>query len=161
VFGRPALQSRQDFKPSARVRQAESSQTVERTTRQRCSATRRLRFITKPLYRELQFLGRPECHFLACLDLNGFAGGRIASHPRWPFPHLQDAKTRNSDSLPFLKMLCNEADHVIEQRLALSLCQLVLLGQNSREMLESNWTTSLRRSGCFCLSCYDSAFEYG
>jgi hypothetical protein len=47
-------------------------------------------------------------------------------------------------------MLGNETNKIVEQRLPLPFCQLMLLGQAGREMLESDWT-----SGCFCLSCHN------
>jgi len=99
------------------------------------------------LDRELQLLGCAKCDLLACLDLDRFAGGRIAPHSRWPLPDLKDAKTSNSDTFSLLEMLGNETNKIVEQRLPLPFRQLMLLGQAGREMLESDWT-----SGRFCLS---------
>ena len=53
----------------------------------------------------LQVLGRPECDFLAGLDLDGFAGGRIAPHTGGALPDLQDAQPGNADSFTLLEML--------------------------------------------------------
>ena len=46
-------------------------------------------------------------------------------------------------------MLCKKADQVIEQRLALSLCQLVFLGQTGREMLENDWRLVFAETAVF------------
>jgi hypothetical protein len=71
----------------------------------------------------------------------------VATHSSWPLPDLKDAKTSNPNSLTLLEMFGNETNKIIEQRLSLSLSQLVLFGQAGRKVLESDWT-----SGRFCLS---------
>ena len=106
-------------------------------------------FSTRRLYRELKFLSRTKCHLLACFDLDRFAGCRIPPHSSWTLPDLQDAKTSNPNSFALLEMLGDETNKIVEQRLPLLFCQLMLLGQAGREMLESDWTI-----GCFCLSCH-------
>jgi hypothetical protein len=107
-------------------------------------------FSIRRLYRELEFFGRTKCDLLACFDLDRFAGCRVAPHSSWPLPDLEDAKTSNSYTFSLLEMLGNETDKIIEQRLSLPFRQLMLLGQTSREMLESDWT-----SGHFRLSCHN------
>ena len=42
------------------------------------------------LHRLLQFLGRPEGNLLACLDLDGLARRRVATHSGRPLAHLED-----------------------------------------------------------------------
>jgi len=71
----------------------------------------------------------------------------VATHSSRPLPDLKDAKTSNPNSLTLLAMFGNETNKIIEQRLSLSLSQLVLFGQAGRKVLESDWT-----SGRFCLS---------
>jgi len=110
---------------------------------------------TVSLYRKLQFLGRSERHFFTRFDLNRFAGCRIAPHPSRSLPDLQNAETCNSDAFPLSEMLGNKAYQVIEQRLAISFCELVLFGQASRKMLESDWTAGFCQRRRFCLSCHD------
>jgi hypothetical protein len=107
-------------------------------------------FPTTRLYRELQFLGRTKCDLLARFDLDGFAGCRVAPHSSWPLPDLKHAKASNPNSLTLLEMFGNETNKIIEQRLSLSLSQLVLFGQAGRKVLESDWTI-----GRFRLSCHN------
>lgn len=90
-----------------------------------------------------QILGRPERDFLACLDLDRFAGGGIAPHASRPLPDLQDAETHDADSLALLEMLGDQADEVAEQGFAGPLRQLMFLGQGGREMLEGHGTAGL------------------
>ena len=107
-------------------------------------------FSTRRLYRELQFFGRTKCNLFARFDLDRFAGCRVAPHSSWSLPDLQNAKTSNPNSFALLEMLGNETNKIVEQRLPLPFCQLMLLGQAGREMLESDWT-----SGRFRLSCHN------
>jgi len=106
-------------------------------------------FPTKLLYRELQFLGRAKCDLLARFDLDGFAGCGVAPHSSWPLPDLKDTKTSNPNAFALLEVLGNEADQPIKQGHPLPFRQLMVLGQPSREVLESDWTI-----GRFCLSCH-------
>src|SRR5262249_8556204 len=55
--------------------------------------------------RFLQFLGGAERDLLARLDLNRFAGRRIASHARRALAHLQDAEPADPDAVALLQVL--------------------------------------------------------
>jgi hypothetical protein len=105
-------------------------------------------FLNQGLYRELQFLGGAKCHLLAGFDLDRFAGRRIPAHASWPLPDLQDAKTSNPNSFTLLKVLGDVTDKLVEQGLSLPFCQLMLLGQAGRKMLECDWTSSRFRLSC-------------
>jgi hypothetical protein len=49
------------------------------------------------------------------LDLDCFAGCRIAPHTCSSLPDLQDAETRNTDTFALLEMLRNQANEIAEQ----------------------------------------------
>jgi hypothetical protein len=75
------------------------------------------------------------------------AGLRPIRAPR--FPDLQDAETRNTDSLALLEMLRDQAN--AEQGLTCLFRQLMLFGQDRGKMLECNWTPGFGYSGrCLC-----------
>src|SRR6202035_31015 len=103
------------------------------------------------LNRHFQILGRAESDFFACLDLDCFAGCRIAPHTCRSLPDLQDAETRNTDTFALLEMLRNQANELAEQGFTCLFRQLMLLGQDRGKMLECNWTLGFRCSGrCLC-----------
>jgi hypothetical protein len=66
--------------------------------------------------RHLQFLGRSEGDFLAGFNLDCFSGGWIAAHASGALSHLQNAETGNTNPLPLLEMLGDEANKPVEQR---------------------------------------------
>jgi hypothetical protein len=68
------------------------------------------------LCRELQLLAGAERHFFRRLDLDRFAGCRIAPHPRGALANLQYAKARYPDLLAALEMLGDQGDKIIEKR---------------------------------------------
>jgi hypothetical protein len=103
----------------------------------------------EPLNRELQLLGGTECDFLACLDLDRFSGRGIAPHASCAFPDLQDAKTRNADSLALLEMFGNEANQIAKESFTGPFRHLMLFGQGRRKMLKRDGTAALGRRGWF------------
>src|SRR5262249_61186993 len=81
------------------------------------------------LYRFLQFLGGPEGHLLARLDLDRLAGRRVAPHAGGPFAHLQDAETANADAVALLEVLDDHADQIVEDGLRGRLRHLMIGGK--------------------------------
>src|SRR5262249_13473944 len=75
--------------------------------------------------RFFQFLGSAEGNLLAGLDLDRFAGGRIAAHAGGALAHLQDAETADADAVTLLEVLGHEANQVAEYSLGLLLRHLV------------------------------------
>jgi len=88
--------------------------------------------------RDLQILGRPECDFLACFDLDDLAGRRIAPHASGSFSYLQDAKPGNSYSFALLQMLGDQSDQVVKEFALRPFRQLVLFGQACGELGKRN-----------------------
>ncbi len=103
------------------------------------------------LNRHFQILGRPECDFLAGLDLDCFAGCRVAPHASSALPNLQDAETGNADAFAFLEMLGDNADEIAEGGFTCSFRQLMLLGQDRRMPCA---TISLQRRSCRLVAHY-------
>jgi len=83
-----------------------------------------------------EFLGGTEGDLLAGLDLDRFAGGRIAPHPRWTLADLQDAEAAEANAPAFLEMTSDRLDHASEHVVGLGLRNVVGLGQDSGQMAE-------------------------
>src|SRR5262249_12050595 len=81
------------------------------------------------LHRFLQFLGGPEGHLPARLDLDRLAGRRVAPHAGGPFAHLQDAETADADAVALLEVLDDHADQIVEDGLRVLLRHLMIGGQ--------------------------------
>src|SRR5665213_587273 len=62
--------------------------------------------------RLFQILGSTEGDLFARLDLNGFAGRRVAAHARGAPAHLQDAKPADANALALLQMLDDVLDEI-------------------------------------------------
>src|SRR3984893_6860991 len=77
--------------------------------------------------RFLEFLGGAEGDLLAGLDLDRFAGGRIAAHARGALAYLQDAEPADTDALALLEVLDDSVDHGAEARVSLLLRRFVIL----------------------------------
>src|ERR1700749_4101076 len=58
----------------------------------------------------LQFLGGAERDLLGSLDLDGFAGGRVAAHARTALAHDQDAQAIQTEAGTLLQLLCAVGD---------------------------------------------------
>src|ERR1700730_4156882 len=93
----------------------------------------------------LQLLGCAEGNLLAGLDVDRFAGGRVAAHAGGALAHLEDAETDNADALALLQVLGDAADQIVENLLRLLLGQFLLIGHRRRQMLERDGG----RSRCF------------
>src|SRR5262249_20723015 len=65
--------------------------------------------------RLFQVLGGAECDFLAGLDLDGFAGGGVASHPGRPLADLQDAEAVQANALALFQVLGDVFHHLRQQ----------------------------------------------
>src|SRR5262249_36702006 len=91
-----------------------------------------------------QFLGSAEGNLLAGLDLDGFAGGRIAAHTGGALTDLQNTETREAKLLALLQMLGDHFDKLVEQSFALLLAHFVAFSERMSEMLESDGTTCFR-----------------
>src|SRR5260370_21973231 len=101
-----------------------------------------------------EVLRRAERDFPARLDLDRLAGRGVAAHARGPVAHREDAEPPDSDPRPLLEILHKEPDKIAEHRLCLLLCDLVALGEGSRDMLAGHrrWGARLlRRHSCIPL----------
>jgi hypothetical protein len=108
------------------------------------------------LYRKLQVLGRPECDFPACFDLDGLSGCRIAPHAGCAISDLQDAETGDLDSFALLEMLGDQTDEIAEDGFTSPFCYLMLLRQSRRKMLKRDGAAGLGRSRWFRgFACHD------
>src|SRR5262245_5171803 len=65
--------------------------------------------------RFLEFLGGAEGHLLRRLDLDGFAGGGIATHTRRTPTDLQDAQAGHAHLVALLQVLDSEVDKSAEE----------------------------------------------
>src|SRR5258708_39806868 len=97
--------------------------------------------------RFLELLGGAEGDLLAGLDLDGFAGGRIAAHARGALAHLQDAEPADADALAFLEVLDDIADQAAKNGFSLLFRQFVVLRKACRQVLQCHGS---RR----CLGCH-------
>src|SRR6202007_1316207 len=86
----------------------------------------------------LEFLGGAEGDLLARLDLDGFAGRRVAAHARSALADLQNAQAREADTIALLEMVGHHVNHAVEQGLGLLLGNLMLLGELRCQMLQRN-----------------------
>src|SRR5687767_6071611 len=96
--------------------------------------------------RFLQFLRGAEGNLLRRLDLDLLAGRGIAADACGALADLQDAEAADADAVALLQMLGDLAHEIAQDRLALLLGQLMLLGQLSREMLQGNGRSCRRLS---------------
>src|SRR6202171_209437 len=69
----------------------------------------------------LELLGRAEGDLLAGLDVDRFAGGRVAAHAGGALAYLQDAEADDADAVALLQMLSHPADHGVQDGLSLLL----------------------------------------
>src|ERR1700675_2816493 len=97
--------------------------------------------------RFLEFLGGAEGDLLAGLDLDGFAGGRVAAHARGALADLQDAEPADADALALFQMLDDIADQAAENGFSLLFRQFVILRKACRQVLQCHG------GGC-CLGCH-------
>src|SRR6185312_2491098 len=86
--------------------------------------------------RFFQILGSAEGDFLARLDLDRFAGRRIAAHARGAASHLQNAEAADADALALLEMLDDVVDKIGEHSLGLLLRHLVRFRERGGEMFQ-------------------------
>ena len=84
----------------------------------------------------LQFLGGPECNFLAGLYLNRLAGCGIAPHACGPVPDLQDAETGNADALSLFQMPGYQTDQIVQEIVSGAFGYVVVFGQTRRKMFK-------------------------
>src|SRR5271155_2618019 len=84
----------------------------------------------------LEFLRGAESDFFAGLDLDGFAGGRVTTHARGAFPHLQDPEAANADALALLEVFDDITHQAAEDRFRLLLRKLIVLRKACGEMLQ-------------------------
>src|ERR1700690_4299634 len=75
--------------------------------------------------RLFQVLRGAEGDLLARLDLDGFAGGRVAAHARGALAHLKDAEAADADALALLQMLDDVVYEIGEHHLRLLLRHLM------------------------------------
>src|SRR5580693_3685497 len=97
--------------------------------------------------RFLELLGGAEGDLLAGLDLDGFAGGRIAAHARGALADLQDAEPADADALALLEVLDDIADQAAKDGFSLLFRQFVILRKARRQVLQCHG------SRC-CLGCH-------
>src|SRR5580658_8212016 len=97
--------------------------------------------------RFLEFLGGAEGDLLAGLDLDRFAGGRIAAHARGALADLQDAEPADADALALLEVLDDIADQAAENGFSLLLRQFVILRKARRQVLQCHGRG-------WCLGCH-------
>src|SRR5580704_4596825 len=97
--------------------------------------------------RFLEFLGGAEGDLFAGLDLDGFAGGRIAAHARGAFADLQDAEPADADALALLEVLDDIADQAAKDGFSLLFRQLVILRKACRQVLQCHGSR-------WCLGCH-------
>src|ERR1700680_4189565 len=71
------------------------------------------------LHRFLELLGGAERDLLAGLDLDRFAGGRIAAHAGGALFHLQDTEAADADAVALFEVLDHHAAEVIENEFGL------------------------------------------
>src|SRR5262245_12564801 len=93
----------------------------------------------------LQLLCGAEGDLLARLDMDGLAGGGVATHAGGAPAHLQDAKADDADAIALLQVLGDPGHNVGQDALGLLLGQFLLLRDGSREMFEGDG----RRTSCF------------
>src|SRR5882724_1878480 len=98
----------------------------------------------------LEFLGRAERDFLACLDLDRSTGGRVAAHPRGALSDLENAQPNDSDPIALLEVLDDQSDQIVENRLCLLLGDFVTLGERRGQMLQGHGRCGWRFCGLCC-----------
>src|ERR1700733_3918527 len=103
-----------------------------------------IRLAINGLHRLFQFLGRPERDLLAGLDLDGFAGRRVPTHPGGTLPDLEDAQAVQANFVTFLQVLRGERHQIAQHGLSLLLREVMAIGQLGGEVLQRD--CGLRRS---------------
>src|SRR6185369_4893869 len=86
----------------------------------------------------LEFLGGAESNFLARLDLDRFAGGRVAARAGGALADLEDAEADDADALALLQVLGDLADHIGQDRLSGLLRHFMVVRESRCQMLECN-----------------------
>src|SRR6185369_13294232 len=84
----------------------------------------------------LEFLGGAESNFLARLDLDRFAGGRVAARAGGALADLEDAEADDADALALLQVPGDLADQIGQDRLGGLLRQFMVIRQSRREVLQ-------------------------
>ena len=85
----------------------------------------------------LQRLGRTEAQLLRGLDLDGFAGPRIAAHARRALGDREDAEVADREltaALDLLQAGFDRAEHQFDHALGFCLRQVALLGHCKNEV---------------------------
>ena len=96
-----------------------------------------------------EFLAGAEGHLLAGLDLDRFAGIRIASHAGNTISHLQNPESDNLHALAQYQVLGDYADEVFHQLQSLTLAESMLFPQLIGQMLDGDRLWG-RRLLCRC-----------
>src|ERR1051325_6393008 len=86
----------------------------------------------------LEVLRGAEGDLLARLDLDRFAGRRVAAHARRALPHLEDAEARDADFVALFQVLTEIGDEVLEHLVARLLGDGVLLRHGGGDVLEGD-----------------------
>src|SRR3954470_2884684 len=98
--------------------------------------------------RLFEFLGGAERDLLAGLDLDRFAGRRIAPHAGCTLAYHQDAEAANADAVALLEVLGHQADQVAEDRLGLLFRHLMGFREICGEMLQGHGRLCARFLRC-------------
>src|SRR6266480_3367623 len=88
------------------------------------------------LNRFLQLFCGAESDFLARLDFDRLAGGRIAPHTSSPVAHLQNAETDEAQPVTLLEVLDDGRHELAEHRLGLLFRDFVALRKLRRKVLQ-------------------------
>src|SRR5664279_1878053 len=130
--------------PPTRLRRKTAADVAKRKTNDRPGAfAPSLSFLSPEgpvlsLDRLFQFLRGAEGDLFARLDLDRFAGGRVAAHARGALAHLKDAEAADADALALLQMLDDVADEIAEYGFRLLLRHLMGFRERGREMLQGD-----------------------
>src|SRR4051812_28598960 len=100
------------------------------------------------LPRLFEFLGGAEGDLLAGLDLDRFAGRRIAPHAGCTLAHHQDAEAADADAVALLEVFGHQADQVAEDRLSLLFRHLMGFREICGEMLQGHGRLCARFLRC-------------
>src|SRR6185436_12892483 len=100
------------------------------------------------LHRLFEFLGGAERDLLAGLDLDRFAGGRIAPHAGCTLAHHEDAEAADANAVALLQVFGHQADQVAEDRLSLLFRHLMGFREICGEMLQGHGRLCARFLRC-------------
>src|SRR5216683_4520863 len=95
-----------------------------------------------------ELLGGAEGHLLAGLDLDRFAGRRVAPHAGGALAHLEDAEAADADAVALLEVLGYQADQIAEHRLGLLLRHFMGFREIRGEMLQGHGIRCTRFLRC-------------